>query len=84
MNNFSTDQCEKIEEICEKTIEAVNVEQHAEESDEDFRLRTVAELFKKLTPLPFPEQNLFLSKIIKKFKRETQLVSVFKQLDARQ
>ncbi|KAM0970493.1 hypothetical protein ACFX13_018808 [Malus domestica] len=40
-----------------------------EESKEDLRVRTFTELFKKL---PFHEHELFLSKVIKKFKRERQ------------
>ncbi|XP_062010863.1 uncharacterized protein LOC133727276 isoform X2 [Rosa rugosa] len=76
-----SDQQEKVEEISH----TVNVEdvQFLEESDEAFRLRTFAELFKKL---PFADQlKVFLSKVIRKFKRERQLgelISSFKQLDA--
>lgn len=40
-----------------------------EESEEDLRVRTFTEPFKKL---PFHEHDLFLSKVVKKFKRERQ------------
>ncbi|CAN6698544.1 unnamed protein product [Malus baccata var. baccata] len=79
----ASDQHEKTKEMYNKVVEDVIVEQLPEESEEDLRVRTFTELFKKL---PFPEQNHFLSTIIQKFKRERQigeLVSWFStQLDA--
>ncbi|KAM2292261.1 hypothetical protein ACFXTI_027023 [Malus domestica] len=76
-------QHEKTKEMYNKVVEDVIVEQLPEESEEDLRVRTFTELFRKL---PFPDQNHFLSTIIKKFKRERQigeLVSWFStQLDA--
>ncbi|KAM1502136.1 hypothetical protein FF2_026935 [Malus domestica] len=76
-------QHEKTKEMYNKVVEDVIVEQLPEESEEDLRVRTFTELFRKL---PFPDQNHFLSTIIKKFKRELQigeLVSWFStQLDA--
>ncbi|CAN6563124.1 unnamed protein product [Malus baccata var. baccata] len=79
----ASDQHEKTKEMYNKVVEDAIVEQLPEESEEDLRVRTFTELFKKL---PFPEQNHFLSTIIKKFKRERQigeLVSWFStQLDA--
>ncbi|XP_050123855.1 uncharacterized protein LOC126601236 [Malus sylvestris] len=79
----ASDQHEKTKEMYNKVVEDVIVEQHPEESEEDMRVRTFTELFKKL---PFPDQNHFLSTIIKKFKRERkigELISWFStQLDA--
>ncbi|KAK9948664.1 hypothetical protein M0R45_004229 [Rubus argutus] len=77
----NNDQHEKMEEIHKKIAQCGVIEQLPEESEEDFRLRKFTEMFKKLT---FPEQNLFLSRVINKFKRERQfgeLISWFKQLD---
>ncbi|KAM1810465.1 hypothetical protein ACFX12_027218 [Malus domestica] len=79
----ASDQHEKTKEMYNKIVENVIVEQLLEESEEDLRVRTFTELFKKL---PFPDQNHFLSTIIKKFKRERkigELISWFStQLDA--
>ncbi|KAM1174604.1 hypothetical protein FF1_027158 [Malus domestica] len=79
----ASDQHEKTKEMYNKVVEDVIVEQLPEESEEDLRVRTFTELFRKL---PFPDQNHFLSTIINKFKRERQigeLVSWFStQLDA--
>ncbi|KAK9948755.1 hypothetical protein M0R45_004318 [Rubus argutus] len=76
-----SDQREQVEEIC-SSVNAGQV-QFLEESDEAFRLRAFAELFRKLN---FSDQlKLFLSKVVQKFKHERQLgelISSFKQLDA--
>ncbi|PQM35148.1 uncharacterized protein Pyn_02215 [Prunus yedoensis var. nudiflora] len=66
----ATDQREKTKKIYDKVVEDVVVQQIPEESEEDFRLRTFTELFKKL---PLPDQNHFLTIVIKKFKRERQI-----------
>lgn len=79
----ASDQHEKTKEMYNKVVEDVIVEQLPEESEEDLRVRTFTELFKKL---PFPDQNHFLSTVTKKFKRERQigeLISWYStQLDA--
>ncbi|KAL6273895.1 hypothetical protein ACE6H2_024587 [Prunus campanulata] len=66
----ASDQHEKTKEIYKKVVEDVEVEQLSDESKGDFRPRTFTELFKKL---PFPDQNHFLSTVIKKFKRQRQI-----------
>ncbi|KAK9913286.1 hypothetical protein M0R45_037108 [Rubus argutus] len=78
-----SDQQDKTEEMREKVVEDVIVEQFPKESDEAFRLRMFTDLFKKL---PMAEQNLFRSSVVKIFKhhrRFDELISWFKQLGAR-
>lgn len=78
-----SDQQDKTEEMREKVVEDVTVKQLPKESDEGFRLRTFTDLFKKL---PMAEQNLFLSSVVKIFKRHRrfeELISWFMQLGAR-
>ncbi|KAM1047922.1 hypothetical protein ACFX2I_027136 [Malus domestica] len=80
----ASDQLQETEEVRNKLVhQGVPVlEQLPEETEEDLRVRTFTELFKKL---PFSEHDIFLSKVVKKFKREGQcgeLVSWFStQLD---
>ncbi|XP_048431375.1 uncharacterized protein LOC125473097 [Pyrus x bretschneideri] len=80
----ASDQLEETEEVRNKLVhQGVPVlEQLPEETEEDLRVRTFTELFKKL---PFHEHDLFLSKVTKKFKREGQfgeLISWFSKLDS--
>ncbi|KAK9950284.1 hypothetical protein M0R45_005782 [Rubus argutus] len=82
----ATDQCEKTNEIRQKFAEDVLVLKAAdrlpEESEEDSRLRTFTELFKKLA---VAEQNLFVSSEMSKYKQEEEfrkLTCWFQQLEA--
>ncbi|KAK9950275.1 hypothetical protein M0R45_005773 [Rubus argutus] len=78
----ATDQCKKTEEIRQKFAEDILIaDRLAEESQEDSRLRTFTELFKKLA---VAEQNLFLSSEMNEYKRREifwKLCFWFQQLE---
>ncbi|KAK9950282.1 hypothetical protein M0R45_005780 [Rubus argutus] len=78
----ATDQCKKTEEIRQKFAEDILIaDRLTEESEEDSRLRTFTELFKKLA---VAEQNLFLSVEMNEYKRREifwKLCFWFQQLE---